>query len=94
MHAHACLVAVVRHQLLDFSVTELVQSQSTFSTDPEVLQNCAGSTLCSSTALAGSECCAVMGLTPCMLCVQIYCVLRVLDYYPGFFLVRGGGGGG
>ena len=21
------------------------------------------------------------GLTPCMLCVQIYCVLCVLDYY-------------
>ena len=28
-------------QLLDFSVPELVRSQSTFSTDPEVLQNCA-----------------------------------------------------
>ena len=39
-------------QLLDFSVPELVRSQSTFSTDPEVLQNCAGFTLCSSVGLA------------------------------------------
>ena len=68
-------------QLLDFSVPELVWSQSTLSTDPEVLQNCAGFTLCSSVGLAGGECYAVMGLTPCMLGVQIYCVLCVLDYY-------------
>ena len=33
-------------QFLDFSVLELVRSQSTFSTDPEVLQNCAAFTLC------------------------------------------------
>ena len=39
-------------QLLDFSAPELVRSQSTFSTDPGVLQNCAGSTLCSSTVLS------------------------------------------
>ena len=43
-------------QLLDFSVPELVWSQSTFSTDPEVLQNCAGFTLCSSVDLAVGEC--------------------------------------
>ena len=53
------LVAVVRQQfcngdqLFDFSVPELVQSTSTFSTDPEVLQNCAGFTLCSSADLGG-----------------------------------------
>ena len=35
-------------QMLDFSVLELVRSQSKFSIDPEVLQNCAGFTLCSS----------------------------------------------
>ena len=35
-------------QLLEFSVPELVRSQSTFSTDTEVLQNCTGFTLCSS----------------------------------------------
>ena len=64
-------------QLLDFSVPELVRSQSTSSTDPEVLQNCAGFTLCSSAGLAVGECSAVMGLTPCMLCVQIYCVLCI-----------------
>ena len=57
-------------QLLDFSVPELVRSQSTFSTDPEVLQNCAGFTLCSPAGLAVGECSVVMGL-------QIYCVLRV-----------------
>ena len=69
-------------QLLDFSVPELVRSQSTFSTDPEVLQNFAGFTLCSSAGLAVSECSAVMDLTPYMLCVQIYCVLCVLDNNP------------
>ena len=64
-------------QLVDFSVPELVQSQSTFRTDPEVLQNCTGFTLCSSAGRAVGECSAVMGLTHCMLCVQIYSVLRV-----------------
>ena len=68
-------------QSFDFSVTELVWSQSTFSTDPEVLQNCAGFTLCSSAGLAVGECSAVMSLTQCMLCVQTYCVLCELDYY-------------
>ena len=68
-------------QLLDFSVPELVRSQSTFSTDSEVPQICAGFTLCKSAGLAVGECSAVMGLTPYMSCVQIYCVSRVLDYY-------------
>ena len=67
-------------QLPDFSAPELVRSQSAFSTYPEVLQNCAGFTLCSSAGLAVGECSAAMGLTPCILCVQIYCVLCVLDY--------------
>ena len=67
-------------QLLDFSVPELVLSQSTFSTYPEVLQNCTGFSLCSSAGPAVGECSAVMGLTPCMLCVQIYCGLCALDY--------------
>ena len=72
------LIAVVRqqfvyngHQLLDFPVPELVQSQSTFTTDPEVLQNWAGFTLCSSPGQAVGDCAAVMRFTPCMLCVQI-----------------------
>ena len=60
--------------MLDFSVPELVRNQSRFSTDPEVLQNCAGFTLCSSAGLAVGECSAAKRLTPCMLCVQIYCV--------------------
>ena len=68
-------------KLLDFSVLELIRSQSTFSACPEVLQNCAGFTLCSSAGLAVCECSAVMGLTSYMLCVQIYCVSCVLDYY-------------
>ena len=69
---HEVIIAAVvceGDQLLDFSVPELVRSPSTFSTDPEVLQNRAGFTLCSSTGLAVGECSAVMGLTPCMLCV-------------------------
>ena len=49
-------------QLLDFSVLELVWSQSTFSTDPEVLQNSAGFTLYSSAGLAVGDCAAVLGL--------------------------------
>ena len=66
--------------MLNFFVPELVRSQSTFSTDPEVLHNYVGFTLCSSVGLAVGDCSAVVGLTPCMLCVQIYCVLFVLDY--------------
>ena len=68
-------------QLLDFSVPERVRSQSTFSTDQEVLQNCAGFTLCSLAGLAVSKCSAGLGLTPCMLCVQIDCVLCVSENY-------------
>ena len=41
-----------------------------FSIEPEVLQNCARFTLCCSVGPAVSECSAVMGLTPCMLCVN------------------------
>ena len=66
-----------RDQLLDFSVPELVRSQSIFSTDPKAFQNCAGFTLCSFAGLAVGDCSAVMGLTPCMLCVQIYCVVCI-----------------
>ena len=68
-------------QLLDVSVPELLQSQSMFSTYPDVLQKYKGCTLCSSAGLAAGECSAVMGWTPCMLCAQIYCVLCVLNYY-------------
>ena len=68
-------------QLLDFSLPELVRSQSTFITDPEVLQNCTSFTLWMSAGLAVGEFSAVMGLTPCMLCVHINCMLCVLGYY-------------
>ena len=67
-------------QLLDFSIPEHLRSQSTFSTDLEILKNYAGYTLCSSAGSQSAECSAVIGFTPCMLCVQIYCALRVLDY--------------
>ena len=63
--------------MFDFSVLELVRSESTFYTDAEVLQNCASVTLCSSAGLEVGKCSAVMGLTPCMLCVQIYCVAPI-----------------
>ena len=66
-------------QLLDFSVPEFVRSQSTLSTDPEALQNCAGFNIVQFNGLAAGECSAVMSLTPRMLCVQIYFVLCVLD---------------
>ena len=56
-------------QLLHFSVPELFRSQSSFSTHP-----------CSSAGLEVGERSAVMGLTPCMLCAQIYCVLCIVDY--------------
>ena len=65
-------------QMLDFSLPELVRSQSKFSTDLEVFQNCAGFTLCSSAGLAVGECSAVMGLTPWKLCVQISLCMHVL----------------
>ena len=39
---------------------------------------CIGFTLCSLAGLAAGECSTVMGLTPCMLCVHIYCVLCVV----------------
>ena len=64
-------------QLLDFPVPELVRSQPTFGTDPEVLRNCASFTLCSSAGPTVGESSGVMGMTLCMLCVQIYCVLCV-----------------
>ena len=57
-------------QLFDFSVPELVWSQSMFSTEQEVLQNCASFTLCCSAGPAVGECSAVMGLTSCILCVN------------------------
>ena len=51
-------------QLLDFFVPELVWSQSTFSSDREVLQNYTGFTLWNSAGLAVGECSAIMSLTP------------------------------
>ena len=67
-------------QLLDFSLPELVRSQSTYNTYPEVLQNCAGFTKCSSAGFSSRRMfCSKMGLILCMSCVQIYCVLCVLD---------------
>ena len=73
------------YHLVYFSVRELVRSQSTFSTDLEVLQNCAGFTLCSSEGLAAGECSAVMGLTPCMLCVQILLCITCVGLLPAEF---------
>ena len=71
-------------QLLDFSVPELVRSQSTFRTDREVLQNCAGFTLYGSASLA-------VGLTPCMLCVQILlCVACIALLSVEFLAVNTG----
>ena len=65
-------------QLLDFSVPELVRSQSTFCTDPEVLQNCAGFSYESSSRRMF---CRNGFDTMHFALLQIYCVLCVLDYY-------------
>ena len=69
-------------QLLDFSVPELVRSQSKFSTDPEVLQNCQV-LHCAVHESSSRRMFCSNGLTPCicMVCVLIYYVLCVLDYY-------------
>ena len=76
--------AVVRQQFVGgvncsiFNVPELVRSQSTFSTDPEVLQNCAGFTLCSSAGLAVCECSAVIGFdTMHVVCTDLPCVVCI-----------------
>ena len=68
-NGNCCRKTVVcnRDELLDFSVLELGRSQSTFSTDPEVVQNCAGFTLCSLAGLAVGECSAVA-------CTDLLCV--------------------
>ena len=81
-------------QLLHFSVPQLVRSQSTFNTDPEVLQNCAGFTLCCSAGLAVDECSAVMDLTPCMLCVQILLCVACIGLLPAEFSAVNTGLGG
>ena len=70
-----------RKTAVDFSVPELVRSQSTFSTNPEVFQNSAGFTLCSSAGLAVGECLEMMCLTPCLLCVYritVCCVYWII----------------
>ena len=46
-------------------------------TDSEVLQNCEGFTLYSSAGLAADKCSAVIGLTPCMLCTDLPCVVCI-----------------
>ena len=67
-------------QFLDFSVPELVRSLSTFSTDPEVLQNCVGFALCSSAGPAVGECYVVMpnGFdTMHVVCTDLLCVVCI-----------------
>ena len=69
------IIAVVRQQFV-MGINCSIFCTRTRS-DPEVLQNCTSFTLCSSVGPAVGECPAVMDLTPCMLCVQIYCVLCI-----------------
>ena len=63
----------------DFSVLELVRSQTTFSTVPEVLQNYAGFTLCSLAGLTVGDCSVVVDLTPSMhvVCTDLLCVVCI-----------------
>ena len=65
-------------QLLDFSVPELVLSQSTFSTDREVLQNCAGFTLCSLAGLSTRRMFCSNGFdTMHVVCIDLLCILCI-----------------
>ena len=68
---------IIGDQLLDFSEPEHFRSQSSFGTDPKVLQNCAGFTLCGLAGLAVEKCSAVIGLTPCMLCTDLLRVVSI-----------------
>ena len=91
---HFCVVRqqfVMGINLLDFSVPELVGSQSTFSTDPEALQNCAGFTLCSSAGLAVGDCAAVLGFTLSdVVCTDLLCVVCIGLLYAEFSTVNTG----
>ena len=61
-----------------FSVLEFVRSQSTFSTDPKVLQNCAGSTLCSSAGLSTRRMLCSNGFdTMHVMCTDLLCVVCI-----------------
>ena len=78
--SYCCHKTAVRigDQLLDFSAPELVWSQSSFSTDLEVPQNCTGFTLCCLAGLAVSECSAVMGFdTMHVVCTDLLCVVCI-----------------
>ena len=81
------IIAVIRQQFVIGINCSIFLYRNSFGANQRLaltrksLQNCAGFTLCSSAGLAVGECSTVMGLTPSMLCVQIYCVLCVLDYY-------------
>ena len=61
-------------QLLDFSLPELVRSQSTFSNDQKSFRIAQVSL---SAGLAVGKCSAVMGSIPCILWVHIYCVVCI-----------------
>ena len=71
-------------QLLDFSALEHVVSQSRFSTDREVLQNCAGSTLCSSAGLTVGSCDGFD--TMHVVCTDLLCAVCIGLSYAEFQL--------
>ena len=70
-------------QVLNFSIQELVRSQSTSSTDPEVLQNWTAfiqfCSLCAAQQVKQSAnfVHAVLGLTPSMMCTYKLCVVCI-----------------
>ena len=61
--------------MLDFSVPEFVRSQSTFSTDPEVLQNWAGFTISGSSCQR--LCCSDGFNTMHVVCTDLLCVVCI-----------------
>ena len=58
--------------------------------DPEILQNCAGFTLCSSAGLAVGECHPVMGLTMHVVCTDLKCVVCIRLLFAEFSTVNTG----
>ena len=66
-------------QLFNFSVPELLQSQLALTRKSFRIAQVSHCVV--QPVQQWAECSAVIGLAPCMLCVQIYCVLCVLDYY-------------
>ena len=64
--------------MLDFSVLELVRNQSTFNTDPEVLQNCVGFHILQFSESSSQRLCCSDGFdTMHVVCTDLLCVVCI-----------------